>query len=126
MPSSNTPPDPFESVRNAFDGLGTSEKAAFVIEATFETISQALAETGRRAAATLDDLDIDSWFRAPSHAEDVGAPPPPPPAPKAPVKKPSAKKASAKKPPGSTKTAGKPAGKTPRRRPPADDESDAA
>ena len=106
-------PDPFDSVRDAFSGLGTSEKAAFVLEATFETIGQALAETGRRAAAAVDDLDIDSWFRTPS--ADVGAPPDPPPAPAPPVgKKPSAKKTT----PKPSKKAG-----TPRRRPPADDEA---
>lgn len=117
-------PDPFDDVRDAFKSLGTSEKAAFVLEATFETIGQALAETGRRAATVLDDLELDDWFRAPE-PEDVGAPPPPPPAPPphpaAPppprtrtTKKTTAKKASPKK------TAGKP------KPPPADDTDGAA
>ncbi len=74
-------PDPFESVREAFAGLGTSEKAAFVLEATFETLGQALSETGRRAATVLDDLDIDSWFVV-DEDEEFDAPPPPPPAPR--------------------------------------------
>ena len=103
-------PDPFENVREAFNTLGTSEKAAFVLEATFETLGQALSETGRRAATVLDDLDIDSWFqhRAP---EDVGAPPPPPPAPPPPA---PPSPAAAPPPPVSKapsppkKTAGKP------------------
>ncbi|WP_412063333.1 hypothetical protein [Rubrivirga sp. IMCC45206] len=105
-------PDPLDAVRDAFSDLGTSRKAAFVLEATFETLSQALAETGRRAAETIDDLDIDAWFRA-SEPADVGAPPPPPPVtPPAPKPKPAAKKPSSKK--GGGKTAG-------RRTPPGDD-----
>ncbi len=110
-------PDPFDDVRDAFADLGTSEKAAFVLEATFETIGQALSETGRRAAAVLDDLDIDSWFRT-WEPQDVGAPPPPPPAPP-PATKPPTKATG--KPPTPKKTAGKT--KPPTRRPPADDEA---
>ena len=121
MATRKTRPDPFDDVRDAFADLGTSEKAAFVLEATFETIGQALAETGRRAAAVLDDLDIDDWFRAsdpdmPAPA-DVGAPPAPPPAPKAPTRKPPARKTTkpAAKKPTPKKTAGKPP------KPPTDD-----
>ena len=64
---STDPPRPhaFDDVRRAFERLGTSEKAAFVFEATFATLGQALAETGRRAGAAIDDLDIDAWFRPP-------------------------------------------------------------
>ena len=113
--------DPFDSVRDAFEELGTSEKAAFVLEATFATLGQALAETGRRAASAIDDLDIDSWFRPyATAARDVGAPPPPPPAPDPPVS-PSPKAPTAKKPPARKTPPKKTAGKTPRRRPPADD-----
>ena len=75
----------FESVRDAFDQLGTSEKAAFVFEATFNTLGQALGETGRRVSSAIDDLDIDAWFRPPPR----GPRPAPPPRP--------AKKASTKK-----------------------------
>ena len=76
-------PDPFDSVRDAFSDLGTSEKAAFVLEATFATLGQALAETGRRAAAVVDDLDIDSWFRTPpprttTRPAPTASPEPPP------------------------------------------------
>ncbi|WP_412067793.1 hypothetical protein [Rubrivirga sp. IMCC43871] len=111
-----TTPDPLDAVRNAFSDLGTSRKAAFVLEATFETISQALAETGRRAAETIDDLDIDAWFREPEPA-DVGAPPPPPPVATAPAAAPKKKPAAKKS--GPKKSAGKTAG--PRRTPPKDD-----
>ena len=121
-------PDPFDSVREAFSGLGTSEKAAFVLEATFATLGQALAETGRRAAAVVDGLDIDSWFRTPRPSAGTPAAPapadPPPPMAATPADlkttatrpKPPAEKPAAKDPPG--KTAGKP-----KRRPPADDAS---
>ena len=115
-------PDPFDSVRDAFSGLGTSEKAAFVLEATFATIGQALAETGRRAAAVVDDLDIDSWFRSPR--ADAGAPAAPasadPPPPMAATPADLKTTATRPKPPAEKpdKTAG-----TPKRRPPADDES---
>lgn len=68
---------PFDDVRDAFAELDTSAKAAFVFEATFATLGQALNETGRRVSEAIDDLDIDSWFRA-TPAEDLGAPPPPP------------------------------------------------
>ena len=76
----------FDSVRDAFDQLGTSEKAAFVFEATFNTLGQALGETGRRVSSAIDDLDIDAWFRPPPRGPRP-APPPPRPAKKAPTKK---------------------------------------
>ena len=137
--ATRTPHDPFDSVRDAFSDLGTSEKAAFVLEATFETIGQALTETGRRAATILDDLDIDSWFRAPE-AEDVGAPPPPPAAPPPPVRTApetpseaaSARKSTAQTPNPETPTTPNPASNAsapkktagkPGRRPPTDDET---
>ena len=116
-------PDPYDRVRDAFDSLGTSEKAAFVLEATFSTIGQALAETGRRAAQTIDALNIDAWFTAPP--ETHGAPhatpePPPMAATPADIKKTAARPDAPDEAPGDTppKTAGKPP-----RRPPADDES---
>ena len=74
------PRSPFDDVRKAFSDLRTSEKAAFVFEATFDTLGQAIAETGRRVATVIDDLDIDDWFRPPTRP-DFGAPPPPPPKP---------------------------------------------
>ena len=109
-------PDPFEDVRDAFESLGTSEKAAFVLEATFETLGQALAETGRRAATVLDDLDIDSWFQT-RPPEDVGAPPPPAPPPPPAAPPPPRARTTKKTPPKPKKTAGKP------KPPPADDDA---
>ena len=118
-------PDPFDSVRDAFSGLGTSEKAAFVLEATFATLGQALAETGRRAAAVVDDLDVDSWFRTPPPrsttrtAPTPTASPEPPPMPATPADlKKTASRPDEDLGDSPPKTAGKP-----KRRPPADDES---
>ena len=93
MDSSDPPrPNPFDDVRSAFGRLATSEKAAFVFEATFSTLGQALAETGRRVGTAIDDLDIDAWFRPPPRGPRPAqpprpgrpprpAPPPPPPGP---------------------------------------------
>ena len=84
MDSTDPPrPHPFDDVRAAFERLGTSEKAAFVFEATFGTIGQALEETGRRVGAAIDDLDIDAWFRTPPRAPWPPRParPPAPPEP---------------------------------------------
>ena len=97
---------PFDDVREAFSDLDTSEKAAFVFEATFATLGQALHETGRRVAEAIDDLDVDSWFQT-GHPEDVGAPPPPPK-----PRTPRASTASKPKPPRA---------KTTRKKPPTDE-----
>ena len=119
MPGST--PDPFDRVRDAFASLGTSEKAAFVLEATFSTLGQALAETGRRAAEAIDALNIDAWFAAPP--EPHGAPPEPPPMAATPAdlkktaSRPSAPDAAPDTPPNA------PPDDAPPRRPPADDES---
>ena len=80
-------PHPFDDVRTAFERLATSEKAAFVFEATFETIGQALGETGRRVSAAIDDLDIDAWFRPPPRGPRPARPkaPDPPDPPTGPV-----------------------------------------
>ena len=94
MAAPNSPsPNPFDDVREAFAGLDTSEKAAFVFEATFATIGQALHETGRRVSEAIDDLNIDDWFRTPPEA-DFGAPPPPPR-----PKKPAPRAKTTRKPP---------------------------
>ena len=76
----------FDDVRSAFDRLGTSDKAAFVLEATFDTIGQAVAETGRRVADAVSSLDLDGFFRdpmrpAPPDAARDAAPPSAPSAP---------------------------------------------
>ena len=54
---------PFDDVRAAFERLATPDKAAFVLEATFETIGQAITETGRRVSDAVSSLDLDALFR---------------------------------------------------------------
>ncbi len=91
---------PFDDVREAFSDLRTSEKAAFVFEATFNTLGQAITETGRRVSTAIDDLDIDDWFRPPPRPEaDFGAPPPPPPKPPTPKAPPKPRTKTTKPPP---------------------------
>jgi hypothetical protein len=74
---------PYDSVREAFDGLRTSEKAAFAFEATFSALGQGLQEAGRRVATAVDDLDVESWFRPPPRGAGTPPPPPVPPTPPA-------------------------------------------
>ncbi|MEM6326689.1 MAG: hypothetical protein AAF791_06170 [Bacteroidota bacterium] len=87
--------DPKSKARDAFADLPTPEKTAFVIEATFQTIGQAIRETGQHLADILTDFDPETFFR--THHEDAEAP------------SPASKKATAKKPAakasGTTKTA---------------------
>lgn len=64
------PSSPFDRVRDAFAELPTSDKTAFIVEATFETIGEALGETGRHLSDFIESMDIESWFRP--------ATPPPP------------------------------------------------
>ncbi|HEX8298336.1 MAG TPA: hypothetical protein VF594_04180 [Rubricoccaceae bacterium] len=66
----------FDDVRAAFDRLGTSDKAAFVLEATFGTIGQAVSETGRRVADAVSSLDLDGLFRDPLRPPSPDAAPP--------------------------------------------------
>jgi hypothetical protein len=73
---------PFDDVRAAFERLATPDKAAFVLEATFDTIGQALGETGRRVSEAVSSLDLDALFRMPSEpaagpsSGPASAPPP--------------------------------------------------
>ncbi len=87
MPTPQTPRTPLDDARAAFDPLTTSDKTAFVLQATFETIGQALAETGRTLSDTINAMDVDAWFRPPGAAPTDPPPAPPttpPPVPKRP------------------------------------------
>ena len=104
------PSPPRKAARAAFDKLDTQEKSAFIFEATFSTIGQALEETGRRVSEVVESFDLDDLFTAPPAHE-------PPPSKAPPKKKPTARKPSATKAkatprakttPPPTKTAGKP------------------
>lgn len=100
---------PRAAARAAFDKLDTTEKTSFILEATFNTIGQALEETGRRVADVVESFDLDDLFTADSVEDPVDARPPK----AAPRKKPSPrakttpppKTAPPKTPP--SKTAGK-------------------
>ena len=56
---------PRKAARAAFDKLDTQEKSAFILEATFSTIGQALEETGRRVSEAMESFDLDDLFTAP-------------------------------------------------------------
>lgn len=54
----------YSKTRAEFEKLGTQDKTAFVLEATFATIGQAIEETGRQVADALDhvaNFDFGSW-----------------------------------------------------------------
>lgn len=54
----------YSKTRAEFEKLGTQDKTAFVLEATFATIGQAIEETGRQVADVLDhvaNFDFGSW-----------------------------------------------------------------
>lgn len=72
VPSPIPPASPFERVREAFAELNTFDKSAFVVEAAFETIGEAVGEAGRSLSDMIESLDIERWFTAPP------ATPPPP------------------------------------------------
>ena len=98
-----------DAARAAFDQLDTNEKSAFIFEATFKTIGQALEETGRRVADVFESINVDDLFTQDGEEEQdaaKSAKQAAPPKKAAPRKKPSprAKKAT----PPSSKTAGKP------------------
>lgn len=81
-----TPNPALDAARAAFDGLGTQDKTAFLFEAAFGTIGQAIQDTGRSVSDAIDRIDLDSLFREPAApAAPPAAPPsasaPPPPAP---------------------------------------------
>lgn len=101
-----------DAARAAFDKLNTNEKSAFLFEATFNTIGQALEETGRRVADLFESFDIDDLF-----TQEGGEEKPAEPASKAasatkkasPRKKTSPRKTSTPRAKSSpSKTAGKP------------------
>jgi predicted butyrate kinase (DUF1464 family) len=76
----------YEQVREAFAKLDTQDKAAFVLEATFDTIGQALHDVGQSVGDAIERLGKEDFFedlfrkreRTPGAAE--GAAPEAPPA----------------------------------------------
>lgn len=54
----------YSKTRAEFEKLETQDKTAFVLEATFATIGQAIEETGRQFADVLEraaNFDFGSW-----------------------------------------------------------------
>jgi len=98
-----------DAARAAFEKLDTNEKSAFIFEATFNTIGQALEETGRRVADIFESINVDDLFTQDAEEEEAPAEPKAkkaaPPKKAAPRKKPASR---AKKATPPSKTAGKP------------------
>ncbi len=77
-----TMPDPreearkqYSKTRDEFEKLETQDKTAFVVEATFATIGQAVEDAGRQFADVLErvaNYDFDWWDR-PSWGSDVAS-----------------------------------------------------
>lgn len=97
-----------DAARAAFDKLDTNEKSAFIFEATFNTIGQALEETGRRVADIFESINVDDLFTQEADEDNASAEPAEKKA--AAPKKPTSRKkpASRAKPKAASKTAGKP------------------
>lgn len=97
--------DPKAKARDAFADLPTPEKTAFVIEATFQTIGEALRETGQRLADVINEFDPESFFRGfEDDPDDTQEEAPSPAAKTAAAKKPAATQSAATKSAGGKKT----------------------
>ncbi|MDX1421176.1 MAG: hypothetical protein R3181_14520 [Rubricoccaceae bacterium] len=63
MKETETKTDPrYEHVREAFARLETQDKAAFVLEATFDTMGQALRDVGQSVGDTLEMMGREDFF----------------------------------------------------------------
>ncbi len=77
-------PDPREDARRQyakaraeFEKLETQDKTAFVVEATFATLGQAVEETGRQVADVIERVaNLDFGWDRPAWGTDAGAPNP--------------------------------------------------
>ncbi|HLT47520.1 MAG TPA: hypothetical protein VK002_09860 [Rubricoccaceae bacterium] len=52
----------YEHVREAFARLDTQDKAAFVLEATFETVGQALRDVGQSVGDVIEKVGREDFF----------------------------------------------------------------
>lgn len=96
MNETETQADPrYEHVREAFAKLETQDKAAFVLEATFDTVGQALRDVGQSVGDVIEKMGKEDFFddlfrtraRTPGAAEGAApdvTPPPTPPRPSGP------------------------------------------
>ena len=63
MKETETKTDPrYEHVREAFSRLETQDKAAFVLEATFDTVGQALRDVGQQVGDALEKVGKEDFF----------------------------------------------------------------
>ena len=68
----------YEKVRDEFAHLGTQDKTAFVLEATFATIGEAIRETGQHMADLFERVSKDDFWTPPTADEEAPEPPPAP------------------------------------------------
>lgn len=66
----------YEKVRDEFAHLDTQDKTAFVLEATFSTIGEALKETGQHMATLFEQISKDDFWTPPTADEEDPAPEP--------------------------------------------------
>ena len=88
----------YKKTRSEFEKLETQDKTAFVLEATFATIGQAIEETGKHFADAMEraaTFDFGSW-REEGDEPDDGPNPAAPPTAKKRATKSSAKKKTKK------------------------------
>ena len=63
MPETDPHADPrYAQVREAFARLQTQDKAAFVLEATFDTVGQALHDVGQSVGDAIEALGREDFF----------------------------------------------------------------
>ena len=86
MKETETRTDPrYADAREAFARLDTQDKAAFVLEATFDTVGQALRDVGQGVGDVLEKVGKEDFFddlfrraRSPEAASAPGPAAPPP------------------------------------------------
>lgn len=89
----------YTKTRSEFEKLETQDKTAFVLEATFATIGQAIEETGRHFADAMEraaTFDFGSWREEGDEPDDAPNPAEPPSAKKRATKSSAKKKTSEK------------------------------
>jgi hypothetical protein len=89
----------YKKTRSEFEKLETQDKTAFVLEATFATIGQAIEETGRHFADAMEraaTFDFGSWREEGDEPDDAPNPAEPPSAKKRATKSSAKKKTSEK------------------------------
>jgi hypothetical protein len=89
----------YKKTRSEFEKLETQDKTAFVLEATFATIGQAIEETGKHFADAMEraaTFDFGSWREEGDEPDDAPNPAEPPSAKKRTTKSSAKKKTTTK------------------------------